>query len=358
MIVALMLAGGMANRSAAAEAEPRERPRGPRTERQLVLKPNLYTNGRSVREAFRDIAAAARKATVLVSIGETQVAQGLVVAESGWVVTKASEVSGDLINGLSGDLSCELADGRKLKGIFVAADEPTDLALLKVDAEGLTPIEWETDAVDIGQWIINAGLEETPLSVGVVSALPRKIALVHIPGVLGIRLAAGQGPPTIEEVFPDRAAATVGMQVGDIIEQAQGRVFDQVRPFQEFVMSHRPGERLSLVVRRGEEKLELNATLSYPTDVYLSRIAQQNHMGGGLSVRRTGFQSVLQHDSVLAPAECGAAAVNLSGKAIGVNIARAGRTETYTLPAATVVPIIAKLMQTPVPDDTETTVSR
>jgi serine protease Do len=35
--------------------------------------------------------------------------------------------------------------------------------------------------------------------------------------------------------------------------------------------------------------------------------------------------------------------VDLSGRAVGVNIARAGRTETYTIPAGKVLTLIADL---------------
>jgi serine protease Do len=40
---------------------------------------------------------------------------------------------------------------------------------------------------------------------------------------------------------------------------------------------------------------------------------------------------------------CGGAVVDLSGKAVGVNIARAGRVETYAVPADTVKLLIREL---------------
>src|SRR5690606_2816082 len=65
----------------------------------------------------------------------------------------------------------------------------------------------------------------------------------------------------------------------------------------------------------------------------INRMAIQNQMGGNLSRRRDEFQAVYQHDTVLKPEDCGGPVVNLQGMAVGINIARAGRTETYVLPA-------------------------
>ena len=55
--------------------------------------------------------------------------------------------------------------------------------------------------------------------------------------------------------------------------------------------------------------------------------------GGKLSERRTGFPLVLTHDAVIWATDIGGPVLNLDGEAIGLNIARYGRTATYALPA-------------------------
>ena len=62
-----------------------------------------------------------------------------------------------------------------------------------------------------------------------------------------------------------------------------------------------------------------------------------------MSRRRAGFPQAIQHDTVLNPEMCGGAVVDLSGNAVGVNIARAGRVETYAVPADTVKLLIREL---------------
>ena len=70
----------------------------------------------------------------------------------------------------------------------------------------------------------------------------------------------------------------------------------------------------------------------------------QNDLGTKLSRRRFGFPSVFQHDSILRPVDCGGPLVDLDGKVIGFNIARAGRTESYAVPSTIVVPLLYDLM--------------
>ena len=62
------------------------------------------------------------------------------------------------------------------------------------------------------------------------------------------------------------------------------------------------------------------------------------------TVRSGGFDRALQHDTVLRPEDCGGPVVDLSGRVVAINIARAGRVESYALPTAAVRPILSKLM--------------
>ena len=56
-----------------------------------------------------------------------------------------------------------------------------------------------------------------------------------------------------------------------------------------------------------------------------------------------GDEQAIQHDTVLQPWLCGGPLVDLDGKAIGLNIARAGRVATYALPASLVKRIYNEL---------------
>jgi serine protease Do len=56
-------------------------------------------------------------------------------------------------------------------------------------------------------------------------------------------------------------------------------------------------------------------------------------LAGNVSSRSEDFPAVFQHDTLLEPVDCGGPLVDLDGHVIGINIARAGRTEAYALPA-------------------------
>jgi len=108
---------------------------------------------------------------------------------------------------------------------------------------------------------------------------------------------------------------------------------------------HDPGEQVKLRISRGGKQRDVAATLGTREMAghRVMRFNTLNQMGGPLSERRDGFPYVLEHDSVLRPNECGGPLVDLTGEAVGVNIARAGRVNSYAIPAATVQELIVAL---------------
>jgi len=69
----------------------------------------------------------------------------------------------------------------------------------------------------------------------------------------------------------------------------------------------------------------------------------RRRLDGEVSQRAEGFEVAIEHDTVLPPWLCGGPLVNLEGKAIGLNIARASRVTTYALPSRLVRRIFANL---------------
>ena len=61
------------------------------------------------------------------------------------------------------------------------------------------------------------------------------------------------------------------------------------------IRKHFPGDKVKLKVKRGDEELELAATLgSHFTSGSAARSNFQNSIGGSLSLRRAGFEQALQ----------------------------------------------------------------
>ena len=91
------------------------------------------------------------------------------------------------------------------------------------------------------------------------------------------------------------------------------------------------------------DEKELEATLDKrPIDLF-NRGDRMNALGSELSRKRTGFPVILQHDTIIKPKDCGGPLVDLDGKTVGINIARAGRTESYAIPTEAVVALLGDL---------------
>lgn len=305
---------------------------------------NPQKSSPGVLSAFRGVVARPSQSTVRVQCDGKDIALGTVVGPEGWILTKASELKGKPV--------CQLRDGRQLEARVVGVHEPYDLALLKIDTAGLTPVEWrESKTAAVGHWVAVPGSGETPAAVGVVSVAARAVTARDLPpslnpsgGYLGIELAeAAEVGARINRVMPNSPAAKAGLQAEDFILSLAGRAVQDAESLLNVLQRHKPGEVIALRVKRGNEEMELKATLDRRPGGR-GRGEFQNRMGSALSERRNGFPSILQHDAVLRPSDCGGPLVDLDGKAIGINIARAGRTESYAAPAEAVLPLMYDLM--------------
>ena len=291
-------------------------------------------DGTDVLQSFGPVVARAARATVRVRSGERELALGTIVAADGYVLTKASE--------LEPRVNCRLYDGREFEATLVGVHRDFDLALLKIEADDLPVISWqEARAPRVGQLLATPGDSAAAVAVGVLSVADRRIPQQR--AILGISITEGDSGPQITQVFPGSGAEKAGLQAGDVIRIVAGGVVQSGRALTDTIEKFRPGDRLQLVIRRGEEEQSIEAVLGYSGIDPLNRGDLQNLMGGELSLRRGGFPTAIQHDTVLDPADCGGPLVELSGKAIGINIARAGRTESYAIPARDILAVLDDL---------------
>jgi serine protease Do len=176
----------------------------------------------------------------------------------------------------------------------------------------------------------------------VVGVPSRKIPPIY--GRLGVELAEAEKPAQIVAITRGSGAEKAGLHDKDVITHVNGAATATRSELQAALRQYRSGTTVKLIVKRGDETLDVSATLSILDTPATRRRDVQNFAGPGVSARHDDFPKVLQHDTVLAPTECGGPLVNLSGRVIGLNIARAGRTETYALPADVVLAQMYDLM--------------
>lgn len=105
------------------------------------------------------------------------VGSGVIFRKDGYIVTNNHVISG------AKELIVSLADGRSLKGKLIGADELTDIAVVKVDADDLpTATFGDSDDVVVGEPAIAIGnpmgLEfQGSVTAGVISALNRTLEI-------------------------------------------------------------------------------------------------------------------------------------------------------------------------------------
>jgi serine protease Do len=133
-------------------------------------------------------------------------------------------------------------------------------------------------------------------------------------------------------VFEDSGAKAAGLKAGDVITRCDDRDIPDGPSLIARLRATKPGEEVVLKVRREDKTESIKVTLTHPFGIFLSQFAQQNRMGTELSQRTDGYEEVFSHDGHVDPDECGGPLLDLNGRVIGINIARAGRTETLVLP--------------------------
>jgi len=289
-----------------------------------------------VKAAFRQVVAEAGACVVRVKCDGKDAALGTIVGPDGWVVTKASELRGPIV--------CRSRDGQEWEAQIVGVHPQFDLAMLKVEAAGLPLIPWADETGPaVGQWVAAPGPEdEAPLALGVIGGPRRKIPPAG--GVLGIGVGDADQGTRVVKVLPDSPAAEAGLQIDDVITHVEGNPAQGLHELIAAIRRHPPGQTVRLTVQRGDETLEVSARLAKIDTPGARKREMQNRSHVGISKRHDDFPAVLQHDTVLRPVDCGGPLVDLSGKVIGVNIARGGRTETYCVPSDVLLALMYDLM--------------
>jgi serine protease Do len=303
----------------------------------------------AIARLFTDAVAKVSDSVVRVRAGGMDIAYGTAVDPAGYILTKGDELFSR--GKLRSTLTVQLRDGTIYPADVIGYHRDTDLAMLKVDAD-LTPVTFaDSKAAAVGNWVAVPGTGSDPVAAGVISVGARKLFGQEAwigggdRGFLGIitdKPKEGEGV-LVRRIMPRSAAATGKLKEEDVILKVGDRTINVPADLQLAMESYKPGDTVVLSVRRGENELELKLKLGNKSE--LDRGEFQNHMGSDLSNRRTGFPSVIQHDTVLKASECGGPVVDLDGKVLGINIARAGRVETWALPGEVIRPLIVQFKE-------------
>lgn len=305
-----------------------------------LLSADDFRSGSRVLRAFIPVIEQVRDSVVSLRIDGKAVALGAVIDADGLIITKASELK-------PGELLCRLSSGREVKARVVATDDDNDVALLKAEISGLKPVEWRNGTPAVGQWVVTPGINEKPEAIGILSVPERKIP--HARALIGVEPDFAAAGARIARVMSGFGAEKAGLQAGDVILAVNGQDVGSAEELVQALRKFRAGQTVALRYKRGDDERTAPVQLMAPPPREengprrFQREERMNRLGGDVSSRAEGFELAIQHDSVLQPWQCGGPLIDLDGKAVGLNIARAARIASYALPAELVKEIIKKL---------------
>ena len=105
---------------------------------------------------------------------------GVIISEDGYIATNNHVVEN------ASEIEVILPDKRVFSAELIGRDPNTDLALLKIKAEGLPTVKLgNSDIVQVGEWVLAVGYPfslNTTVTAGIVSAKARSIGIINRPG--------------------------------------------------------------------------------------------------------------------------------------------------------------------------------
>ncbi len=295
-----------------------------------TLESAYRTTGEAVVAVFEPQRAVLQKSSAVIRDGRREIGYGVVVSADGHLLAKASEIEN------AGKLNVTV-DRKNFSEVEVLMVDPRwDVALVKVEPdEPLVPVEYApTSEVPQGTWVVTNGVTTRTTRralAGIVSARIREIPPED--GVaLGIVLEDPEGL-VIAEVNEKSGAKEAGLEPGDVILGVEGKPASKLEDLAEILKDRQVGAVVKLTIRRDGKELEFDVRLSARGETFEEdQMSRNDMMSGEFSRRRSGFPRVLQHDILGAARVVGGPLIDLDGRCLGMNIARANRTESYAIP--------------------------
>lgn len=295
---------------------------------QQSLESTFRMSGPAITGVFEPQRERIQECSAVLYEGRDEIAYGVVVSEDGYILSKASEIEG--IEKLTARVDRESYDDVKI----ISVDPIWDVALLKIEAEGLKPAEYaENSNLEQGSWVIVNGASSRSrrrVLVGVISAESREIPPAG-GAVIGVKLKEEDKKLKIEEVSEGGGAEKAGLKAGDVIVSVDGKNVSEIKGMTELLKDKKEGSVANIKVLREGKEIDHEVTLSARNRIF-QQLTRNDMMSGDFSARRSGFPRVLQHDVLANSDTMGGPVLNFEGKVIGMNIARANRAETFAIP--------------------------
>jgi len=287
--------------------------------------------------------------------GEKLVVHGTAVAED-QILTKLSEL------GEISELEAHHQDSTSSLELL-SKDEAYDLALLRTPSLKLTPSEFRIREPRVGSLVFTPS-DEGPI-LGCITQPFRpspKAGYEHTEqadsptGWLGISFNQEGTNLIVATVSIGSPADTIGLLEGDLLVSLNGAELTDRTDLSKAITPKAPGEKIILVIKRGEEEITLRPILGLRPSAEADVFRQQSAMsdgalkslsakGGDLSKRRLGFPLALYHDQLISPQQAGTPLLDVKGRILGINIARSYRHRSLAIPGKSIDVLLWELQQ-------------
>jgi serine protease Do len=306
-----------------------------------TLESAYRTTGEVVVAAFEAQRQVLQKSSAVIFDGRRELGYGVVVSPNGHVLAKASEI------GEASKLNLTI-DRKNYPEVVVAGIDPEwDVALLKVEAADLEPVVYApTSDVPQGTWVVANGVTSRTKRralAGIISAKPREVP-AEGGAALGVVLKPDVEELEVVEVNERSGAKQAGLEPGDIIVSVEGTPVAKLEELAEILKERKAGSVVKVTVRRKKEELTLDVRLTARAEMFQDDMSRNDMMSGEFSARRSGFARVIQHDILGAKRIVGGPLLDLEGRCLGMNIARANRAESFAIPVEELKEIAARMM--------------
>jgi serine protease Do len=212
----------------------------------------------------------------------------------------------------------------------------------------LVPVVYApTSDVPQGTWVVVNGATSRTTRRALAGIVSAKIREVPAAGgaALGVVLNVKGKELEIEEVVEGSGAQEAGLEKGDVILTVEDAKIKKIEDIAEVLKDRKAGSMVKMTCRRGKREFAAEVRLSAKGEMFTDQINRNDMMSGDFSKRRSGFPRVMQHDILGSSRVTGGPLLDLEGRCIGMNIARANRAESFAIPVEDLQEIAGRLMK-------------
>ncbi|WP_026709227.1 trypsin-like peptidase domain-containing protein [Flavobacterium frigidarium] len=147
---------------------------------------------------------------------------GVLISQDGYIATNNHVIEN------ASEINVILPDKREFKAELIGRDPNTDLALLRIKAEGLPIVKLgNSDNVQIGEWVLAIGYPfslNTTVTAGIISAKARSIGIINRQGSTNSQANSGTTANTAIESFIQTDAAINPGNSGGALVNTKGEL--------------------------------------------------------------------------------------------------------------------------------------